>query len=168
MEQTNLKKSFIWWGEIGIWQTLFAMRELAQASILSPHFCDFVDNQVLSTRDSVLDQLSNYVKGRVHFVDDPEGYEYVKDPILMMSEIQKEGFASGDCDDHVTFLSALLTCKKIPNAMIALELPQLSDGFNHVVNGIPMGNGIYYILDCSMKEGKVEYDIKNSLKVDVL
>lgn len=163
-----LTKSFIWWGEIGIWQTLFAMKRLAVNSSQNDEFCAWAAsllNPSLGT--NVIDQYTNFVKNAMTYVADPDEYEFVKDPVLLMNEYKGNYTMTGDCDDHVVLLSALFTCRGVNNAMIALALTQLGDDYNHVVNGIPLADGSYFILDCSMKGNNVAYDVSKTLKVDV-
>ena len=75
----------------------------------------------------------NFVKRKMHYMRDPDGYEYIKTPDKMIREIQQKGVTSGDCDDHTTLLGSLLI-----NAGYAIRIVIIvskynpSNNYNHI------------------------------------
>lgn len=51
--------------------------------------------------------IGAYVKDKVRYSRDPEGYEQLQTPALLIQDIQK-GVGQGDCDDMALLTSALL------------------------------------------------------------
>ena len=68
------------------------------------------DNDVLSHERVV----EAWVKERMRYLADPDGGEYVQSPAVLLRIIGQNGFAYGDCDDHVVLLGAMLTSIGIP------------------------------------------------------
>jgi hypothetical protein len=51
--------------------------------------------------------IGQFVKEKVRYTKDPEGYEQLQTPELLIQDIQK-GVAQGDCDDMALLTAALL------------------------------------------------------------
>lgn len=165
-QQQESRLSFLFPGNLGIYQTIRVMRGLAIQAAHNPKFCSFVSSQV-NPLESPITGVTRIAQYSIHYTDDPESFEYVKDPILVMNEILTRGYAEGDCDDHATFLAAALTCYNIPNSIVALALPEMGEGFNHVVNTI-MIDGQENILDTSVKDGYLGYQIDDAMRIKVI
>lgn len=170
----GLNFKFLFEGETGISQTINIMADLAREVSGNPEFCIFTQEQLGNTTNdgARIEILRRFVENFVRYVEDPPEYEFVKHPFQLMDEIQGRGYAEGDCDDHVTLLAAMLTCQRLKNSILALELPEIGDGlegFNHVVNGIPTGKqDELIILDTSVKDRYQGYQIGKTMRVDVL
>ena len=166
---------FIFPGRVGILQTLHAMRNFSLSASSNPDFKKWAVSigQDAPTRETLIRVLFDYVHRIMRYTDDPTGpngayNDFLKDPVLIKSEIERQGFSSGDCDDFVMIFSSLLASFGVSHAMIALALPEMGDGLNHVVVGIPQGGGRYYLLDTVTGESEVTYDITENLTVNVL
>lgn len=81
------------------------------------------------------DRLLQWVKEKVQYVRDPNAWEYVKTPDLMLSEIEAHGRTFGDCDDHVLLLNTLLDTIGIRTKFIATVINGGAT-FNHVISGV--------------------------------
>lgn len=79
--------------------------------------------------------LLSYVKDKITYVRDPQAWEYVKAPELILDEIEKYGRAMGDCDDHVLFYNTLLSSLGFQTKFVAVKING-SPMFNHVVSGV--------------------------------
>ncbi len=170
MSNLPLRTQHIFDGNVGIYQTLVVMRKVIISACDNREFNIFAKQlvQIDWSIDQKINWLENYVYSNVKYVSDPNAFEYVKYPILLFKEIIGRGYAEGDCDDHVVLLSALLTCNFIPNSIIALAIPSQGEGFNHVVNGIPNGNGNFSLFDTSVKIRPFSYPIAQTMKLDIL
>lgn len=81
------------------------------------------------------DRVLQWVKDNVQYVRDPNAWEYVKTPDLMVNEIEAHGRTFGDCDDHVLLLNTLLDTLGIRTKFVATVING-GTTFNHVVSGV--------------------------------
>ena len=165
---SQLKPRNIFNGRLGIWQTLYAMKELVHEASADSGFCRISRELVHSeiTPLGKTEALDLYVRQNMKFENDPTTFEFLKSPLVTLKEIIGRGYATGDCDDHVVLLAAMLKCNGIANAGIGLALPSMGEGLNHVVNGIPLGDGGYKLLDTSVKSVRFGYVFDESLAVN--
>lgn len=92
-------------------QTVGAMRKLAQAAAGDPAVQQLASAIILNVpshfyADEAL-AIGDFVKAKVRYRRDPEGYEQLQTPQLLIDTIQN-GTAQGDCDDMALLTSALL------------------------------------------------------------
>ncbi len=63
------------------------------------------------TRDNdqavILGAIVEFVRDRMRYLADPEGGEYLIDPLALIEQIKSIGHAFGDCDDHVALLCGM-------------------------------------------------------------
>ena len=76
--------------------------------------------------------LAAFVRAAVRYQADPFNAEYIQTPDVMLSQIQEQGHAAGDCDCHCVLLASLcealgMAAEIIPATLGAAPLP------NHVV-----------------------------------
>jgi hypothetical protein len=76
------------------------IRQFTQ-SILPP----WTGNNDLPT---IIGAVAAFVRDRMRYLADPEGGEWFIDPVASIQAIQANGFAFGDCDDHVSLLCSML------------------------------------------------------------
>lgn len=106
----------------------------------------------------MLRNLTRFVKDRVIYVPDPQGFELVTAPDVMLVQILRNGRTHGDCDDHVLLLNTLLT--SIGFATVFIGVKQGGEDFNHVISGVDL-NGQYLDIDPCDKTGmNVKYEEK--------
>ncbi len=99
------------------------------------------DNDQPAQAEAVL----NFVKTHVRYVRDPQGGEYIYTPEAMIRNIQANGFALGDCDDHVLLLNSLLGSLGFAAQAAGVKLWG-SDRYNHVISRVAI-NGYWTLLD---------------------
>lgn len=87
-----------------------------------------VNNDVLMHERAV----EMFVRQKMKYLADPDGGEYVQSPEVLLRQIDRNGHAYGDCDDHVVLLGAMLTSIGIPVRVAAVKLGR-TELFNHVV-----------------------------------
>lgn len=118
------------------------IRDVAQSLLVSRN------NNAVPSHVQVLTQ---WVMDHMVYLADPDGAEYIQTPRVLLNRIRSQGFAYGDCDDHVVLLGALLTAVGIPTRAVAVKLPG-SPYFNHVVVEYAW-NGSWTIVDPCAKDG---------------
>lgn len=95
--------------------------------------------------------LVNWVRRKVKYVADPVGQEFIKSPVNMLGEINMFGQATGDCDDHVILLGALVQSIGMPTIAVGVKING-SIGFNHVINS-SFVDGRWIDADACVKDG---------------
>jgi hypothetical protein len=100
-------------GKAGNLQTVRTMSELAHQAAGDPVVQRLARLVVLQSgvpshfyADEAL-AIGQFVKEKVRYSRDPDGYEQLQTPKLLIEDIQK-GIAQGDCDDMALLTSALL------------------------------------------------------------
>lgn len=100
-------------GEKGNHQTIKLMEKIARQRSGDPTIRKFALN-ILSyyqvpSQDYAKEALAigDYVKEKVRYVRDPDGIEYLQDPVDMIKQMAK-GEAQGDCDDMSLLIATLL------------------------------------------------------------
>jgi len=102
-----------------------------------------------NNQEGQLERLTNFVRSRVRYVADPIGSEFVTSPVIQLEQIRRQGFTSGDCDDHVILLGSLAGSVGLESAAVGVKLPN-SPIYNHVVNVI-VTNGNEHLIDACRK-----------------
>ncbi len=101
-----------WPGEIGTWQTVAMMRDMARKASLHPWIRDRAAAITAHCDRDLRCQclaLYGYVKNVLRYVRDPEGTEALHDPVTWVERRLRSGRpVYGDCDDASTYLAALL------------------------------------------------------------
>jgi hypothetical protein len=156
-------------GNAGIYQTLWTIAQMAHKAGGSLRFRNLVLSicRTNAPVGNVVKCLFEYCFSKIRFVDDPDTMEYLIEPDTMLDEIQKQGFTTGDCDDHVILMSSLLTAARIPNSAVALAIPDMGPDYNHAVNMVDLGDGQSILLDCSQKERINDYQYTHSIRAQV-
>lgn len=83
--------------------------------------------------DTMLANLFEFVKRNVTYVPDPDGYELVTAPDVMLADIIQGGTAHGDCDDHALLLNTLLMAIGFQTRFAAVSLGDDPNEFDHVI-----------------------------------
>lgn len=100
--------------------------------------------------------LTRWVMNRMVYLADPDGGEFITTPLVLLNQIAEQGFAYGDCDDHVVLLGAMMVSVGIPAKAVAVKLGG-GEWFDHVVIQYPL-NGSQVIVDPCAKSGQqVQY-----------
>lgn len=75
--------------------------------------------------------IGDYVKRKVRYVRDPEGVEYLQDPLDLIKHLQ-EGTAQGDCDDMSLLIASLLLSIGHLPFFRAVRYSQPVGNYNHI------------------------------------
>lgn len=123
-----------------------------------PQVRQFLTNVVLKSRrdNDILAHIHTilqFVKDNMTYLPDPEGSEFVTDPIRYMQLIAAGQRPYGDCDDHVLVLASLLIAAGIKARVAAVRLKPNDTLYNHVIVVIPL-NGAWMQLDPCAKSGQ--------------
>ncbi len=101
-----------WPGEVGTWQTVAMMRQMARESALHPWIRDRAASVTAHCDRDLRCQclaLYGYVKNILRYVRDPEGTEALHHPVTWVERRLRSGQeVYGDCDDASMYLAALL------------------------------------------------------------
>lgn len=129
-------------GDAGTKRTLDVMRRLADRASTSSDVVRKAQDLIRWTpaRDTraMATAIDSWVRSHVRFTHDPVTVEVVADPALMLRDIEEHGLATGDCDDHVTLLAALLGAVGIDTQFVVLsQMPSDENGrpadYGHVL-----------------------------------
>lgn len=82
-----------------------------------------------------IDAVANFVRNRLRFVQDPAGTEYVIRPTTLLGKIEQQGYAFGDCDDHVLLLNSMLRSLGFDTKVVGVKL-YARDRYDHVISMI--------------------------------
>lgn len=97
--------------------------------------------------------VGDYVKKYVRYVRDPDGIEYLQDPIDLIDQIVK-GEAQGDCDDMSLLIATLLLSIGHTPCFRAVRYGTDYDHYNHI-----------YVVDYE-KNGTGPGDLKKRVVLD--
>lgn len=75
--------------------------------------------------------IGDYVKEKVRYVRDPDGIEYLQDPVDLVEHI-KQGQASGDCDDMSLLIATLLLSVGHVPSFRAVRYRDYAGHYNHI------------------------------------
>lgn len=82
---------------------------------------------------SFVANLPNFVRQKMTYVPDPQGFEFVTAPDVLLADIVQQGTAYGDCDDHVLLLNTMLASVGFRTAFVAVKIDPHSETFDHVI-----------------------------------
>lgn len=112
--------------------------------------------------------IGAYVQAQVRYLRDPDGYEQLQTPELLIHEIQA-GTAQGDCDDMALLTSALLLAIGHNPFYAMVRYDSDSGGYAHIYcvdyegnQGLPVQR---IVLDCILKDKVIGTEV-NSVSGD--
>jgi len=118
-------------GEAGIDQTAAAMIAMIHSGAASARVQDFARRRGLDHRSQgVAPHLFELLKSHVRFRPDPKGVELLRHPDQLVTEIDAEGVAYGDCDD-LAMLGASLCLAVGQDAALIVMAPPGSSVYQH-------------------------------------
>lgn len=136
------------------WEQSIPIRQLAEKIISGV----FIDND----QAAQLTTVTNWVREHVQYVRDPNAWEYVKTPNIMIQEIAARGRAMGDCDDHVLLLNTLLGTLGIKTKFTAVKING-SPMFNHVVSEAFVEHRWVTVDPCAKTRPQPDFPVKFSV-----
>lgn len=153
-------------GDAGTYWTLDAMAALARQASRDP-LTIFTVGAILRPSDimrrpppsdswGTARQLREWLADRFAFLADPVGagvfghpdqdIELVRDPVILLREIQQTAQAHGDCDDAATLAAALTTAAGLPTRF-------------RVVGFVPGGPFTHVYAEARTTHGWVDFDV---------
>jgi hypothetical protein len=93
--------------------------------------------------------LVTFVKTKMTYVPDPNGFEYVTAPDVMLADICQRDTAYGDCDDHVLLLNTLLASIGFKTGFAAVKISPSDPMFNHVISKVSLNGRVVDVDPCA-------------------
>ena len=106
------------------------------------------DIQTNNYRREHFNRIANIVLEKTVYVADPRGVEYVRSPVRMIMDINKQGYAQGDCDDCVLLANSLYNALGFDTRVVAVTLKG-SDYPNHVLSQIKFAGAWVWFDPCN-------------------
>jgi len=123
-------------GDPGITQTVNAIKQAVNYGIHCHEIRCRAETIVASCaerdEDCEIRTIFTWTQNHYRYLRDPRGIEYVKSPEISDAEISKTGSFSGDCDDIVTYMGALLKSIGYPVRAVVISVPGKGDEFRHI------------------------------------
>jgi transglutaminase-like putative cysteine protease len=109
----------------------------------------------VSPRDkrSQIDAIFDWLSHRFRFVPDPIGVELLRNPADSIHQINRLGFAQGDCDEAAMITAVLAMANGIPARFRSLAFNGPSAPYSHVVTDLAPGDGKWYPIDITKPPG---------------
>jgi len=157
-------------GLVGIWQTMYTMRNLIKKSILNRDIKDFTVSLLTKANVSATDlyeqikTIFNYIKAHTKYVRDIAFIEEIQTPHRLISNLKKYNFAYGDCDDMAVLSASMLySIGFIPRLVVIATKPNT---YNHVRTEI-LYNGKWLPLELTSNKslGEKFYSYKKPLEL---
>ena len=115
--------------------------------------------------------IGEYVRSKVRYVRDPEGVEYLQDPLDLVKQIQSKVatggrlLAQGDCDDMALLTATLLLAAGHSPFFRAVRYEDVTGPYNHIyVVVYERNNGsekTRVVLDCILKDRPIGSEIRH-------
>ena len=114
-----------------------------------------------------VDEIFSFLRDKTKYAKDPDGFEFIKTPIVSLQLIESGGVPIMDCDDYTVLSLSLIKSLGIPVAIRAAAYDD-SDKFEHVY-GLVQINNYWYALDVTEPHGiGFEHDrLTNTIDVEV-
>ena len=80
----------------------------------------------------VINGLTGWLAQSVRFQLDPEGVEYVRDPLVMLAEIRATGQTHGDCDDVACLAATVALALALHTRYVVLKFQGPASPYRHV------------------------------------
>ena len=76
--------------------------------------------------------IGDFVKNHVRYVRDPRDHELLQDPVMMIEQMEKHGYTSGDCDDMSLLNATLLLSTGHDPLFRAVRYKTYEGNYNHI------------------------------------
>lgn len=114
--------------------TLDAMRRLARERAKTPAVANMalgIECNARRTR-GVIAGLAGFLSRSVQFQRDPDGVEYVRDPLVMLGEYKATGRTHGDCDDVACLAATIALALGLHVRLVVLKFAGPASPYLHV------------------------------------
>lgn len=118
-------------GHAGIDATVEEMARLARRESVATPVVALARTMRRSSGRATAARIREYLAERMRFEFDPFDVELVRSPSYLIREIERTGFASGDCDDVATLGAALALAARIPARYVLVGFSKAAP-FEHV------------------------------------
>jgi len=129
--------------DIAIYRTAIRMAALIKQFASIPFIRQKAENIINGVKqyDSLgeVEAIYNYVQQNLRYTRDPLNWEYIKQPDLMIKEIDENGSSAGDCDEYVVL--SLTLCRSIGYpTVIKIASYSIDREFTHVYGMVLVHN----------------------------
>lgn len=76
--------------------------------------------------------IGEFVQKHMRYVRDPRDHELLQDPVMMIEQMEKHGFTSGDCDDMSLLIATLLLSTGHNPRFRAVRYGNKTGNYNHI------------------------------------
>jgi len=104
-----------------------------------------------------INRVVHFVMSNVTYVRDPVDGEYLVSPLKLIADYYQQGFAIGDCDDHVMLLNSLLGSIGFQTKAVGVKFGGSPD-FNHVISGVILNGQLIQIDPCAKSGPQPQYN----------
>lgn len=135
-------------GDPGSLQVLGIMRRLARAAAIHPSIIELVKRVVpLDGRNRYLQAraINEWLGRHVLFFRDPDGVEYLYNPVYVVQEIARRGYFQDDCDDYATLAAAMGKASGMRARFVVMRFFAEDAPLTHVYTEVQTNHGWFPI-----------------------
>jgi hypothetical protein len=165
----KISESNVGSGLKGNLDTIKFMKKVARIRVSDPIIRKLALNILLKYRvpsNYYVDEamaIGDFVKEKVRYVRDPNGIEYIQDPVDLIKQIS-DGTAQGDCDDMALLTATLLLAIGHEPYFRAIRYSAGIGNFNHIYVVVyernPYQKKQRVVLDCILKDKPIGFETK--------
>lgn len=132
----QLKTTWIVAGDEGARQTLRLMQRIVREALRDPVVLERAAQVVSGVpphdQEGELRAIRRFLVQNVRYLNDPEGFELLRQPDYQLDRIAAGGKAEGDCDDVAILAATLAIATGRPARFVAVGFGGPTDPFSHV------------------------------------
>ena len=110
--------------------------------------------------------IGEFVQKNMRYVRDPRDHELLQDPVMVIDQIENQGFSSGDCDDMSLLIATLLLSIGHNPKFKCVRYQSLTGNFNHIYVVVyeqnHPGPTQRIVLDAILKNDPIGTEIKSA------
>lgn len=155
--------------DISIYRTCIRMAGIIKQFAPVPYIRQRVESIIgtVSAYDSIgeVEAIYKYVQNNLRYTRDPLNWEYIKQPDVMLAEIDQNGFSAADCDEYVVL--GLTLCRSIGFPTAIKIASYTSDReFTHVY-GMVLVHNQWVVFDAIKAEFNLGDEAGDSSHIDL-
>ncbi len=112
-------------------------------------------------------RLREWLAAHLRFTRDPKGVELLQTPAHMLTEIRKQSYVIGDCDDAATLSAALATAIGFPCYIEAVAFFSKSAPYQHVYTLVQVDRSTLVDMDTTRPARNLPPEVSRRLTVRV-
>jgi len=156
-------------GDVGVLQTVNAMRDVVRASLAAPVVRLTAEAAVEGATDPVTQWrlLRNWLATHTQFLADPPNLELVRTPVEQLRRIARDGIMRGDCDDVATLAAALTLALGRPArfAVLGFFQPGPATPYRHIFTEMQTAPDVWRDFDVTRRPGSLPASRRMTLPV---